>query len=70
MIMRTASRIALVSVFSVAWASNAHAECIGTLETKGQIFARTALVFYGTVLKVEAVIQDRGSLLLQDPVQG
>ena len=58
MIMKVASRIALVSVLSIAWAANAHAECVTTLETKAQRFARTALVFYGTVLKVETVIHD------------
>jgi|RhiMethySRZTD1v2_1073278.scaffolds.fasta_scaffold654041_2 hypothetical protein len=58
MIMKMASRITLVSVLSMAWAAHAHAECVRTLETKVQRFARTTLVFYGTVLKVETVIQD------------
>ena len=56
--MKMTRGIALVTVLSVAWASNAHAECVRTLETKAERFARTALVFYGTVLKVETVIQD------------
>ena len=58
MTMKTACRIVLVSVLAVAWASDAHAECIHIQETISNRFDRTALVFYGEVLKVETVLLD------------
>ena len=57
MTMKTARQIVLVGVLAV-WASETHAECIGTLETIAERFARTPLVFFGEVLKVETVILD------------
>jgi hypothetical protein len=56
--MKTIRGLVLASVLAVTWASDAHAECIGTLETMAERFDRTSLVFYGEVLKVETVILD------------
>jgi hypothetical protein len=58
MTIKTARRIVLLSVLAVAWASDTHAECVRTLETMAQRFDRTALVFFGEVLKIETVILD------------
>jgi hypothetical protein len=57
MTMRTARQLVLAGVLAV-WASETHAECIRTLETIAERFARTPLVFLGEVLKVETVILD------------
>jgi hypothetical protein len=56
--MKTVRRVVLLNVLAVAWVSDAHAECIRTLETMAERFARTALVFSGEVLIVETVIFD------------
>lgn len=60
MTMNTTRQVVLVIVLAVTWMSDVHAECARVLETVSERFARTALVFYGTVLKVEAVV-------IQDP---
>ena len=58
MTVKTVCRVVLVSVLALAWGREAQAECISIRETAAERFDRTALVFYGEVLKVETVILD------------
>ena len=58
MTLKTAGRLALMGALVMASTSTAHAECARVVETVAERFARTPLVFYGEVLRVETIMLD------------
>ena len=58
MTLKTAGRLALMGALVMAWAATAHADCARIHETIAERFARTPLVFYGEVVRVETIMLD------------
>jgi hypothetical protein len=56
--VKIVAQTAFASVFVVACASDANAECARIVETMAQRYARHQLVFFGEVLQLETVVPD------------